>query len=73
VGEYIHANASETIVGKVKFGATGEWEKARMLLVQYQNIQRQDLSQFAGPKRVVLLPEEWKSGTLVYPYAEALK
>jgi len=74
VGDYIHANAFETIVGKVKFGANGEWEKARMLLVQYQQIKGTDLSQFAGPgKRVVLLPEEWKSGTLIYPYAEALK
>jgi len=42
--------------------------------VQYQNIQGTDLSQFAGPgKRVVLLPEVWKSGSLIYPYAEALK
>ena len=74
VGDYIRANAFETIVGKVKFGPNGEWEKARMLLVQYQNIKGTDLSQFAGPgKRVVLLPEAWKSGTLIYPYAEALK
>src|SRR5438093_1133165 len=74
VGDYIHANAFETIVGKVKFGANGEWEKARMLLVQYQHINGTDISQFAGPgKRVVLLPEEWKSGILIYPYAEALK
>jgi branched-chain amino acid transport system substrate-binding protein len=74
VGEYLHANTFDTIVGKVKFGANGEWDKARILLVQYQHIKGTDLSQFAGPgKRVVLLPEEWKSGTLIYPYAEALK
>jgi branched-chain amino acid transport system substrate-binding protein len=74
VGEYIRTNEFDTIVGKVKFGANGEWEKARVLLVQYQNIKGTDISQFAGPgKRVVLTPEEWKSGTLIYPYAEALK
>jgi branched-chain amino acid transport system substrate-binding protein len=74
VGEYIRANAFGTIVGTVKFGANGEWEKARMLLVQYQHIKGNDLGQFAGPgKRVVLLPEAWKSGMLIYPYAEALK
>jgi branched-chain amino acid transport system substrate-binding protein len=74
VGEYLRSHEFETIVGKVKFGSNGEWEKARMLLVQYQNISSTDLGQFAGPgKRVVLLPAEWKSGTLVYPYAEALK
>jgi hypothetical protein len=45
-----------------------------MLLVQYQNIKGTDINQFAGPgKRVVLLPETWKSGSLIYPYAEALK
>jgi len=74
VGEYLHAQTFDTIVGKVKFGANGEWEKPRMLLVQYQNIKGTDIGQFAGPgKRVVLQPEAWKSGSLIYPYAEALK
>jgi branched-chain amino acid transport system substrate-binding protein len=74
VGEYIRAQAFETIVGKVKFGSNGEWDKPRVLLVQYQNIQGTDLQQFAGPgKRVVLLPAAWKSGSLIYPYADALK
>ena len=74
VGEYLRTQAFDTIVGKVKFGPNGEWEKPRMLLVQYQNIKGTDIGQFAGPgKRVVLLPEMWKSGSLVYPYAEALK
>jgi branched-chain amino acid transport system substrate-binding protein len=74
VGEYIRTQTFDTIVGNVKFGSNGEWEKSRVLLVQYQNIQGTDLSQFAGPgKRVVLLPEMWKSGSLIYPYAEALK
>jgi branched-chain amino acid transport system substrate-binding protein len=74
VGEYIRAQAFETIVGKVKFGSNGEWDKPRVLLVQYQNIQGTVLQQFAGPgKRVVLLPAAWKSGSLIYPYANALK
>jgi branched-chain amino acid transport system substrate-binding protein len=74
VGEYIRAQAFETIVGKVKFGSNGEWDKPRVLLVQYQNIHGTDLQQFAGPgKRVVLLPAAWKSGSLIYPYADAVK
>jgi hypothetical protein len=45
-----------------------------MLAVQYQNIKGNDIKQFEGPgKRVVLYPEEWKSGTLIYPYAEVVK
>jgi branched-chain amino acid transport system substrate-binding protein len=74
VGEYLRTQTFDTIVGKVKFGSNGEWEKPRMLLVQYQNIKGTDIQQFARPgKRVVLLPEAWKSGRLIYPYAEALK
>jgi branched-chain amino acid transport system substrate-binding protein len=74
VGEYIRAHEFETIIGKAKFGPNGEWEKSRVLMVQYQNIEGTDIGQFAGPgKRVVLYPEEWKSGTLLYPYTEVLK
>jgi branched-chain amino acid transport system substrate-binding protein len=74
VGDYIRTHEFETIVGKVKFGPNGEWEQSRMLVVQYQQIKGNDIGQFAGPgKRVVLYPEQWKSGTLIYPYAEALK
>ena len=74
VGEYLRTAEFDTIVGNVKFGLNGEWAKSRVLQVQFQNITGTDLSQFRGPgKRVVLYPEEWKSGTLIYPYAEALR
>jgi branched-chain amino acid transport system substrate-binding protein len=74
VGEYIRNHAFETIVGMVRFGANGEWEKPRMLVVQYQHIKSHDIGQFAGPgRRVVLLPEELKSGRLIYPYGEGLQ
>jgi hypothetical protein len=43
-------------------------------MVQFQNIANGDLEQFNGPgKRVVLLPEEWKSGALIFPYTAAKK
>jgi branched-chain amino acid transport system substrate-binding protein len=74
IGEYIRATEFNTIVGKVKFAANGEWAKSRMLMVQFQNVRSTELGQFMGPgKRVVLYPEEWKSGKVIYPYAEALK
>lgn len=74
VGEYIRTHAIDTIVGKVKFGPNGEWETSRMLVVQYQNIQGTDLEQFYKPgKRVILYPDQWKSGELIFPYALALK
>jgi branched-chain amino acid transport system substrate-binding protein len=72
VGEYIRKNAFDTIVGKVTFAPNGEWATSRMLMVQYQNIKGNELEQFYEPgKRVILYPEEWKSGSLIYPYAKA--
>jgi len=72
VGEYIRTHDFDTIVGKVKFGSNGEWATSRVLQVQFQNISTTDIEQFTKPgKRVVLYPEQWKSGTLIYPYAKA--
>jgi len=74
VAEYIQTHEFSTVVGKVKFAPNGEWAKSRVLMVQFQNIQGSDVAQFkkAGT-RVVLYPEEWKSGTLIYPYSKAQK
>ena len=72
--EYMHNTEFDTIVGKVKFGPNGEWATPRMLAVQFQGIEGTDIAQFhkAG-KRVVLWPEQYKSGNIIYPYEKALK
>jgi branched-chain amino acid transport system substrate-binding protein len=72
VGEYIRKTTFKTIVGDIKFGPNGEWATTRTLMVQYQNIKNNDIQQFFGPgKRIVLYPKEWKSGELIFPYAKA--
>jgi branched-chain amino acid transport system substrate-binding protein len=39
---------------------------------QFQNIKGNDLEQFKDPStEVVILPAEFKSGTLIYPYSAA--
>jgi branched-chain amino acid transport system substrate-binding protein len=74
VAEYIRKNEFDTIIGKARFGANGEWIHSRVLQVQYQGIETTDVEQFKHPgKRVVLYPEQLKSGNLIYPYAKALK
>ena len=74
VADHIRANEFSTIVGKVRFGANGEWAKSRVLQVQYQGIKGTDLEQFRGPgRKIVLYPEEFKSGNLIYPYSAAQK
>jgi len=74
IADYIRANEFTTIVGKIKFGKNGEWATGRTLMVQYQKIQGTSIEQFRGPgKKVVLWPDEFKSGSIIYPYASALK
>jgi len=74
LADYIRATEFNTIVGKVKFGKNGEWAKGRTLMVQYQKIQGNDIEQFRGPgKKVVLYPDEFKSGSIIYPYSAAKK
>jgi branched-chain amino acid transport system substrate-binding protein len=74
VADYIRANEFSTIVGKVRFGQNGEWAKSRVLQVQYQGIKGTDVEQFRGPgKKIVLYPDEFKSGTMIYPYSAAQK
>jgi branched-chain amino acid transport system substrate-binding protein len=74
LADYIHANEFDTIVGKVKFGSDGEWEKGRMILIQFQGIKGNDIEQFKHPGRqVIIYPDQYKSGNLIYPYAAARK
>jgi branched-chain amino acid transport system substrate-binding protein len=72
IAEYIHKTGFNTIIGHVKFSSIGEWEKSRILTVQYQNIQGNDMNQFRlSGKAVIINPPELKSGDLIYPYAKA--
>ena len=72
VADYIRKAEFDTIVGKVRFGSNGEWLQSRVLQVQFQGIETTDIEQFKQPgKRVVLYPEKFKSGTLIYPYSKA--
>jgi branched-chain amino acid transport system substrate-binding protein len=74
IADYIRSHEFNTIVGKVRFGKNGEWATGRTLMVQYQKIQGTGIEQFRGPgKKVVLYPDEFKSGNIIYPYAAALK
>ncbi|HEX2442177.1 MAG TPA: amino acid ABC transporter substrate-binding protein [Methylomirabilota bacterium] len=74
LADYMRATEFDTVVGKVKFGKNGEWAKGRTLMVQYQKIQGNAIDQFRGPgKKVVLYPDELKSGSIIYPYSAALK
>jgi len=71
---YMKTATFDTVVGEVKFAADGEWTKARQLTTQFQNVQPNDLNQFRdGSKQPILWPPEFKSGEMIYPYADARK
>jgi branched-chain amino acid transport system substrate-binding protein len=71
LAEHMRKTTYETIVGPVKFGSNGEWEKTRMLMVQYRDIKPDDLEQFKKVgTRVVLYPPSVKSGELQFPYRQ---
>lgn len=65
----LHDNTFTTVVGDIRFAANGEWEKPRVLMVQYRGIDGNGLEQFRSSERyTVLYPPEFKSGEVSVPY-----
>jgi branched-chain amino acid transport system substrate-binding protein len=74
IADHIRNTTFKTVVGDVKFGAKGEWDKARILTVQFQNIKGTSVDDFRdGKGEVVVWPEQYKAGDVILPYTEAKK
>jgi branched-chain amino acid transport system substrate-binding protein len=74
LSDHMRATTYKTVVGDVKFGKDGEWEKGRVFQVQFQGVQGNGVDQFKGvAHQVVVSPAEFKSGNVIYPYADAKK
>jgi branched-chain amino acid transport system substrate-binding protein len=72
LAHFTRSHTFKTVLGDVKFADGGSWSEARVLQVQYLNIDGNDLAQFKGVRtQVVVSPSSLTSGTLVYPYAKA--
>jgi len=73
LADYIRKTTFKTIHGPVKFGASGEWEKGRMLQVQYHGIKQGDgIDVFRGMSyQTVLTPADLKTGNVIYPFENA--
>jgi branched-chain amino acid transport system substrate-binding protein len=62
------------VVGDVQYDAAGEWVKSRNVFTQFQNVAANDLGQFGnGQVEPILWPAEFKTGNIIYPYADAKK
>jgi len=74
IADYIRANTFHTVAGDVKFGAGGEWAQSRVLQVQFQHVTSNDVEQFKGTKKTVIVaPAQYKSGNAIYPLSAARK
>ncbi|CAM5182193.1 Branched-chain amino acid transport system substrate-binding protein OS=Castellaniella defragrans OX=75697 GN=HNR28_003056 PE=3 SV=1 [Castellaniella defragrans] len=71
IADYIHKTNFTTVVGDVKFGSNGEWEKGRTFWCQYHDVKGSSLDQYRIPGAVVdvLAPKEFRSGKLRQPYS----
>jgi len=70
LAEYCRSNTFETVIGNISFGEGGEWAKPRVVQVQFQNIENNDIETFKDSRvQVVVEPSEYASGSLIYPYA----
>jgi branched-chain amino acid transport system substrate-binding protein len=74
LADYVRANTFPTVVGDIAYGKDGEWAKPRTVFTQFQNVIGNDVDQFRDTsKQVILWPAEYKTGNIVYPYADAKK
>jgi branched-chain amino acid transport system substrate-binding protein len=71
---YMHSHTFHTVVGDITFGKDGEWAKSRVFFTQFQHVTGNSLDQFKDTTHeVVVWPNEYKTGDMIYPYADAKK
>ncbi|HUZ73581.1 MAG TPA: hypothetical protein VMU87_11395, partial [Stellaceae bacterium] len=72
---YLKKATFKTVMGPIKFGKKGEWEKGRMLTVQYHGItDKANLETWRGMSyQTVLEPSNLATGKVIYPYEKAHK
>src|SRR6478672_12313255 len=74
LADYMHSHSFQTVAGEIAFGKDGEWAKPRTVFTQFQNVAPNDVEQFAaGSKQPILWPPEFKTGDMIYPFANARK
>jgi branched-chain amino acid transport system substrate-binding protein len=74
IADYIHTHTFSTVVGDITFGKDGEWAKSRVFFTQFQHVTGNSVDQFKDTTHeVIVWPKEYKSGDMIYPYAEAKK
>jgi branched-chain amino acid transport system substrate-binding protein len=75
IADYIHGHTISTVTGDIAFGPDGEWAKSRVVYTQFQHVVGgNDIEQFKdATKEPILWPPNFKTGNVIYPYADAKK
>ena len=74
LADYIHNHTFYTVVGEINYAEDGAWAAPRTLFTQFQNVAAGNIDQFRnGSVQPILWPPQYKSGTMIYPYAAAKK
>ena len=74
LADYMHSHTFDTVIGKISFGKDGEWSAPRVVFTQFQNVTDSSIEQFREVKHeVIVWPPEYRTGTMIYPYADAIK
>ena len=73
IAEYLHTHPMKTIMAEWTYGSNGEWNKSRMLTIQYHDIKEgAGLEAWKGmASQAIVAPAEFKTGNVIYPYAKA--
>jgi branched-chain amino acid transport system substrate-binding protein len=72
IADYMRSHKFSTVVGDIEFGKGGEWKTPRFVFTQWQGLTDNSLGQLTDPKHnVIIWPVQYKTGTLIYPYAKA--
>jgi branched-chain amino acid transport system substrate-binding protein len=74
LADYMRGHTFKTVVGDIAFGKDGEWAKSRVFFTQFQHVTGNGMDQFKDTTHeVIVWPKEYKTGDMIYPYAEAKK
>jgi len=74
LADYMRTHTFSTVVGDIKFGKDGEWAKSRVFFTQFQKVVPNSLDQFRDSSHeVIVWPNEYKTGDMIYPYTDAKK
>jgi branched-chain amino acid transport system substrate-binding protein len=72
LSRYCRDHSFETVMGLISFGKGGEWVEPRVVQVQFQHVEHGKIDTFRDSKvQVVVSPENYASGKLIYPYDPA--